>query len=1112
MVRRNNSFRSFIIATLLLLTVLAVTAGVGPQNVLIIANGNSKDSLEIANAYRRAREIPYTQLLVLKTSMELEISYRIYLEEIETPVRAYLKEKQLSDTVTCIVLVHGMPLKVNLEAGRSVASLLATMNLPNRPANGYNRLPNPYFLAPDAFSHVTPDFKGMYLVTILDGYHSADAMNLIARSLAAENTDTDGRFIFHTSPQYTDLKKFTTRTEVLSAPPEDREKLMGYFSGGFYSGLTGPVIQSFRFLPGALVDMVQNFSAAPENFRPNDRPVLLPVNWFMQSGATGLHGVVGDAGADAFPCKAAPQQLLNKYTRGFSMAESFYNALPTLNWQNVILGDPLCSPYLRRPEITVEMDPGPVKGIVPIRVSATSPAPGATISRIDVYVDGQFMQTVYEPVKTQITLYIGEEMVVYAVPHGATLRTVLQGLKDAVTNDAILHEADGVEADFSLETGSLILRAKQPGIENNDIPINVSIKTEGTGTPSLMARIANGDGWLSGGGQQPTPATAVISLLGRRIKSGDQVTLQVLQETITCMVPDDPKFRLSDLPAVLAKSINEHPKLQNDDGVMAMAAPQGMPYLVLQARKAGEEGNAIPYQIAVKPAEGSLLRAYPETPSHLDFGNDGSVASQSIQFQLGETVAKGRYLLNTADLADGAHRLRVVAYDGTLAQGQGTKVIAFTTANLEIPPQVTLPERLMPVSGELSLPVTAAESVKRVNVYLDGQLLGTNDAVPFEVTNIPLASLGRGRHDLWAEGIDDAGHRYLTAPKLLEILTAPDIASVSPAYTGLKGGSTHRITGSGFQLGCTVSLAGVPARAVTFRNPNLVEVVSDTGQAAGQGLVKVSNPDGTSTTSRINFEYYNPVVTEIHITPSREVLAPGQQVKFTAACLDQHNAPIDATVFWDPTGGTITPDGLFTAGTKPGSYLLRASHPDCKGVWEAPVIIGPARISDGRLLHWLVLGPFPDPDYTALEKDQVDPVTVRPAHGQAVEPYSWISLFSDNDFVNLGARLTPHENVAAYAHVYIQSPAEIPCALVFGSDDGIRIWLNSELKYALRARRGADPNQSTLPITLKAGWNRLLIKVDQGTGGWGFYLRLQGIDGKPLPDLYYALDDPVPAN
>ena len=70
-----------------------------------------------------------------------------------------------------------------------------------------------------------------------------------------------------------------------------------------------------------------------------------------------------------------------------------------------------------------------------------------------------------------------------------------------------------------------------------------------------------------------------------------------------------------------------------------------------------------------------------------------------------------------------------------------------------------------------------------------------------------------------------------------------------------------------------------------------------------------------------------------------------------------------------------------------------------------------------------------------------------------------------------------------------------------GSDDGVRIWINEDVVHTNPAYRGAYPDQDTFSVHLNQGWNRILIKVLQGAGGWGFYARFVDPDGR----LIYAL-------
>lgn len=1104
--------RPFLFLLLLVTAVWPVFAGGGPQNVLVVMNARSGESLEIGNAYRRARDIPYRNVLVLDTATTFSVAYQTYLDEIETPIRAYLKHQQLEDEITQIVLTRGVPQRVAHENGRAVASLLAAMGLGANGASSPNRLRNPYLNAPMAFTPRPTTLRGMYLVTVLQGFHTGDIQQLISQGVTADGTAPDGRFLLQASPQIPPAANKAAANllamrgyavEAVNAPPADLTGLMAYLSGGAFSGISKDTVMASSFRPGALADLAQNFSAAENNFDETAPPVLLPVSWFVRAGATGVHGVIGDASFSTLPLVGNQAVLLDRYTSGFSLAESFYAALPVLNWQNLVIGDPLCTPYAQRPTVTVELEPRPLTGLVPIRVTATSPVAGTSIGRVDVLVDDRAPQTIYAPSKCTVALRIGETTVRYDLPSGATVRTLLDGLAEAINTDARLSGPTGVRAVPVLKTSTLQLLARAPGEDGNKIAATVTVENERPTAPAVTARLERA--LLAGGGLGPVPAKGTVSFLGRRIKPGDEITLQIQQEKLTYIVPED-KATLSGILDGLAELVEKSPILQRPSGVRAVRDPNGMPYLILQARTPGERGNAMVFRVSVKAVEGSQLRAYPDTPSLFKDGHDGSAASVNCLFTLGESTARGTLLLDTTNLADGYHRLRVVAYDGSPAQVQGSKTLAFQVANLPTAPRVTLPDRLGPVSGEVTVPVTAGAEVTRVDVYVDGQLLGSATEAPF-APRLPLTALGRGRHDLWAEAFDAAGESYLTAPIPLEVIVASEVARVVPNHTAQVGGTVHRIIGSGFQPKCQVRLAGVLAQSVTVISPNVLEVTADPGPAR-RGWVEITNPDGTVGTLANAFEYYVPRVAAATVLPVRDVVQPGYSARFTASCLDQYDHPLQATLTWTTTGGSINGNGVYTAPKLPGTYRITASHPDSPKRWESEVIVGPAEVKDGRLRHWLVLGPFPDPQYTALETPLIEETRLLPFHGAIAADRSWQSVISPSDYVDFAAALSPNANAVAYAHVYLFAPAHTEAALVCGSDDGMRLWLNGELLHTARIRRAPDPNQTTLPIVLAQGWNRLLMKVDQGDGGWGFFLRLTTRDNKPLTGLSYLLDRP----
>jgi len=102
----------------------------------------------------------------------------------------------------------------------------------------------------------------------------------------------------------------------------------------------------------------------------------------------------------------------------------------------------------------------------------------------------------------------------------------------------------------------------------------------------------------------------------------------------------------------------------------------------------------------------------------------------------------------------------------------------------------------------------------------------------------------------------------------------------------------------------------------------------------------------------------------------------------------------------------------------------------------------------------------------------------------------------ESGFVRLEKLLEPNEQAIAYGLVYVFSPEARQALILVGSDDGVRIWLNDNLIHNNPAYRGAYPDQDKVQAELKRGWNKLLIKVQQGGGGWGYYLRFVDPEGK----------------
>lgn len=85
----------------------------------------------------------------------------------------------------------------------------------------------------------------------------------------------------------------------------------------------------------------------------------------------------------------------------------------------------------------------------------------------------------------------------------------------------------------------------------------------------------------------------------------------------------------------------------------------------------------------------------------------------------------------------------------------------------------------------------------------------------------------------------------------------------------------------------------------------------------------------------------------------------------------------------------------------------------------------------------------------------------------------------------------------------MKSPREQEVTLQLGSDDGVIVWLNDKLVHLNGTTRSRKADQDAVTnLTLKAGWNRLLIKVENQGGTWGFLARFaEGKALTPITDL-----------
>ena len=151
------------------------------------------------------------------------------------------------------------------------------------------------------------------------------------------------------------------------------------------------------------------------------------------------------------------------------------------------------------------------------------------------------------------------------------------------------------------------------------------------------------------------------------------------------------------------------------------------------------------------------------------------------------------------------------------------------------------------------------------------------------------------------------------------------------------------------------------------------------------------------------------------------------------------------------------------------------------------------------LTDWYLIGPFPNPRKSddlrfgldteyAPEKEIDLKATYSGVDGQLVQ---WERATGQAGYdMNLTRRFQPSEFIISYALTYLWSPEDQTVPLLVGSDDGAKIWLNDEQVYRFLDIRIAAPDQDTVQLHLKRGWNKLLFKLENNFGGYAFYARI----------------------
>ena len=418
-------------------------AGGGPENVFLVVNPSSADSLAIANTFATLRRVPPINVFMLPWAEgEDSTSLATFRSGILLPILRAIDARRLSAQIDHVVYSSGFPWRIDY-ADELPPDVRAQDKFPSGSLTGMTMLfaavqsgvpawldaeSNRYYRPPaaDGVPESTIGFRSWYgwgtrgelleaggtrylLATMLGvtrgrGNTAAEVIAMLESAARADGTRPRGTVYFVTN---SDIRT-TTRSSVFPATvkalealgveaeiipgtlPVRKRDVAGLMTGTptFDWAASGSTI-----VPGAICENLTSFGGI---FTPSSGQT--PLSEFIRAGAAGSSGTVTEPFSlqPKFPHPA----IQVHYARGASLTEAFYQSVHA-PYQLLVVGDPLCQPWALIPTVEVVtagdqklLESGAVvSGAVVLEPRASLPATAASrdglvADRFELFVDG----------------------------------------------------------------------------------------------------------------------------------------------------------------------------------------------------------------------------------------------------------------------------------------------------------------------------------------------------------------------------------------------------------------------------------------------------------------------------------------------------------------------------------------------------------------------------------------------------------------------------------------------------------------------------------------------------------------------------------------------------
>jgi hypothetical protein len=421
----------------------ACVAGGGPENVLLVVNPTSAESLAIGNIYASLRGIAPINVFMLPWEGGREsTSIARFRSEILMPILRTIDARRLSAQIDLIVYSSAFPWRIDF-ADELPPEVRSNDRFPSASLTGLTMLygavrgGTPAWLDPESNDYFRPlDEMGVprstngfrhwygwgpkgelleaggnhYLLSVMlavtsgRGTSVGEAHSYLRAAARADGTRPGGTIYFvknsdirtttRSAPfvaTVAALERLGVAAEVISGTlPVRKRDIAGIMTGTptFNWAASGSAI-----LPGAICENLTSFGGV---FTQSAGQT--PLSEFLRAGAAGSSGTVIEP--FSIQAKFPHPGLQVHYARGASLAEAFYQSVHA-PYQLIVVGDPLCQPWAVIPEVEVvragdgtRFEAGAtVSGVLELEPRATRPRgaptePGPIADRFELFVDG----------------------------------------------------------------------------------------------------------------------------------------------------------------------------------------------------------------------------------------------------------------------------------------------------------------------------------------------------------------------------------------------------------------------------------------------------------------------------------------------------------------------------------------------------------------------------------------------------------------------------------------------------------------------------------------------------------------------------------------------------